>query len=294
MTDSPLFPPSAPAPILPIAAAALLGGAVLGGGYWLADRSLDRQIEQRLEQGIIQLTGVPADCARANGRFFSPRIQIQDCQINNVPGFPSGYLLQVGTIDLESRNLRRKPPEIDRLTLQNLTLNLDIKADLSPQNLLNPKALFPINLGEALAGVDAGSDRSGDQPSTSPETDNTEAQAEAQTDLQTETSPEAAPDPANPSFTIKQLQIQNITATLQIQAPLFNPSHQFQLDDITLTEVTAENLEAKIFAALREEVSTELQVMLGDEAAVVGQKALEILVPVLRRSLEAYLLGLPF
>lgn len=290
MTDSPLFPPSAPAPILPIAVAALLGGAVLGGGYWFADRSLDRQIEQRLEQGITKLTGVPADCARANGRFFSPRIQIQDCQIDNIPGFPSDYLIKVGTIDLESRNLRQKPATIDRLTLQNVSLNLDIKADLSPQNLLNPKALFPINLGEAFAGVD----RSGDQPSSSPEAGN----AEAQTDRPAETSPEntaeSAPDPAKPSFTIQQLQIQNITATLQIQAPLFTPSRQFQLDDITLTEVTAENLEAKIFAALREEVSTELQVMLGDEAAVVGQKALEILVPILRRSLEAYLLGLPF
>ncbi|MGA1625552.1 MAG: hypothetical protein ACO4AJ_08005 [Prochlorothrix sp.] len=271
-------------PLVPILGAALLGGVALGGGYWLAARSLDRQVEQRLEQGMTRVIGATADCHRANGQFFSPKIQVQGCQINNLTGFSSPYLLRVEQIEIESQGLRQQPVTIDQLSLQDVALNLDIKADLSPQNLLNPKALLPINLGEALATISTIDPESRPNP-----------ELDIELSLESEVQPETNGNPGpEPSFRIQKLQIQNISVTLTLQSPLLNPSRQFQLDDIILTNVTSDTLETQIFAALREEVSAELQVMLGDEAAVLGKRALELLLPILRRSLEAYLLGLPF
>ncbi|KKJ01032.1 hypothetical protein [Prochlorothrix hollandica] len=285
---------ASPLSLSTIVGAALASGVILGGGYWFADRSLDRQVEQRLEQAVTTATGANADCAQANAQFFSPNIQFQDCQLDNLEGFASAYLLKVQTVDLESSSLLASTVVLDRLTLNGVDLHLDIKADLSLQNLLNPKAFLPINLGEALASLGRSS------PNPPP------ASAPGDPSPTDPVAPTAAPTPANqptdpaaatngtPQFAITQLQIQNITATLQIQAPLLSRSRQFQLDDITLTDVTSENLEQQIFAALQEELSAEVQALLGTEAADLGKQALQLLLPLLQRSLQAYLLGLPF
>lgn len=289
--------PASPLSLSTIVGAALASGVILGGGYWFADRSLDRQVEQRLEQAVTTATGANADCAQANAQFFSPNIQFQDCQLDNLEGFASAYLLKVQTVDLESSSLLASTVVLDRLTLNGVDLHLDIKADLSLQNLLNPKAFLPINLGEALASL--GRSSPNPPPASAPgDPSPTDPAAPTVTPTAAPTTANQPTDPAatngTPQFAITQLQIQNITATLQIQAPLLSRSRQFQLDDITLTDVTSENLEQQIFAALQEELSAEVQALLGAEAADLGKQALQILLPLLQRSLQAYLLGLPF
>lgn len=271
-----------------IAGGLLLAGGLAGGGYWLADRTLDRQVEQWIEAKILATIGTTANCEGADAQFFRPLITLDNCQLDNLPGFPSPYLVKVGRVEIESQQFRPglprpkgQPMAIDRLTLVNVDLHLDLKADLRPQNLLNPTGLVSLNLGEALGTLKGSGDQGAGadpEPSPGPTVPSPPASSDSP-------SPGAGTSGAGaPRFAIGLLEIRTIKATVTLPAALPSPPRSLNPADVVLNDVNQDTLAPEVLGALR----ADLQGAIAEDLAVAGRQALGLLLPLIQQGLQNY------
>jgi hypothetical protein len=244
---------------LPLLGGVIVVGATLGGGYFLLDQFLDRQAKEHFEQKITAKTGAAANCEKADVQLFKGIVTFNNCTVSNLPSFPSPYLVKITALTFQARSFQK---EIKELTLEGLDLRVDVQANFSLQNLLNPQAIFPINLLEALSHIQELQETQGNQP----------AQGE---------------------FKIDRMALKNMMLTVDVQNL---GQKQLPLQDILLTDVTHENLSEKLGAELKGQLNTALQAWFQEEGQTFSQQMLNQLLPILQQSLNGQSLngqGLP-
>ncbi|MEL7039514.1 MAG: hypothetical protein AAFO04_28470 [Cyanobacteria bacterium J06592_8] len=207
-----------------------VGGLLFGVDTWM-----DQQAKQKVEQELSSATGLEVVSAEADVNLLKQQVTIEDIRFANLNSFPSPHLLKIDRIDIKTEGFSIQPLKIETMVIQDIEINLDLQTRINPQSPENP---LKINAQELLKQIKQ--QEKADSSSNEP-------------DLQ-----------------IQQMQFKNIQVKANLKLPLrSNPlTHQFQIPQITLNDVTDENMPEKMSTALKEEILTELQVWLDQQRGV--------------------------
>ncbi len=212
-------------------------GCVLGGLAFGADALLDKYAEQKVEQKLSSATGLEVDCAKADVNVFQKQVNLTDIRLPNLDSFSSQNLLTIGTINAQLEEVNNQPLKIETMVIQDVEMNLDIQTIPNPQN---PQNLMRINAQQLLQQI-----KQSEKP-VNPSPSNTIA---------------ANPSPEEPELQIQQMQFNNIQVQVHLKLPLKpNPiTHSFQIEQITLNDVTDKNMPEKMSAALQDTILVEVK-----------------------------------
>ena len=212
-------------------------GCVLGGLAFGADALLDWYAQQKVEQKLSSATGLEVDCAKADVNVFQKQVNLMDIRLPNLNSFSSPSLVKIGRINAQMEELNDKPLKIEKMVIQDVEINLDIQTSANPQQ---PQYLMRINAQELLQQI---------------------KQSEKTVNSSSPNAIAANPSPEEPELQIQQMQFNNIQVQVHLKLPLKpNPiTHSFQLDQITLNDVTDENMPDKMSAALQDTILVEVQ-----------------------------------
>ena len=217
----------------------IIGGGlilVLGGLIFGLDKFADSKAEIEFEKRLNSKTGLEVDVAKADVNFFKQNVKITDIRFNNVEGFSSDYIFQIASFDIQTKGLMKKPLEIEKMVIQDITVNVDIESDV---NFSKPEDIFKINL-EKL---------SQNNEKSSPNLTNTYQKKE------------------NENVTIDEIQFLNIQCKINLKIPLQSEAikKEFTIEEIILNNVTDDNIQDKLSEVLQEKVLTEVQKLISQE-----------------------------
>ena len=197
-----------------------LGGAAFGLNKF-ADQKAEQEIEQKLSLG----TGLGTDCTKANVNLLQNNVQFMDIKVNNIDGFASPYLFRIKRIEFQAKSLLKTPLEIEKVVIEDVAVNVDVQFN---DNATTPEEIMSINIKKI-------SEKGKKLPSKN--SDKTE-------DLK-----------------IDKMQFNKIKFTIVLQLPGGEKSaitKEFEIDQITLEQVTGKNLPDKLSSALQEKILTEI------------------------------------
>ncbi|MBD2571363.1 hypothetical protein [Anabaena lutea] len=205
----------------------VIAGVVLGvlaiGGNILINQYAQKEVEQGLSDG----TGLKVDCAEANVNLFAQSLKMMDIRFSNLAGFPSPYIFKIGSIEVQAERLNAKPLNFEMMIIKDVEINIDGKFSNNPAQ---PQNMIHINVQEMQQKANNGG--STKKSSTS-----------------------------QPELIIQQMRFQNIQVNINAQLPLqSNPvKEQFQIQEISLSDLTNENLPKKLSTALQEQILMEVK-----------------------------------
>ncbi len=197
----------------------VIAGCTFGGLAFAADAFVDNMAKKQIEEKLSTNTGLAVDCTKADVNLLQQSVKVTDIRSSNVEQFPSPHLFTIGGIEIESKGLNSKPLQINKMVIQDVTMNLDIKASGNPGQGQNAMEVNVQNLS---------------QPTPS--------------------------DSQKPEILIEQMDFNNISINVNAEVPLVGEglSQTFQIGQLTLINVTSDNMQEKLVAALQTAISSEM------------------------------------
>ena len=212
----------------------IIGGFVVGGVILgvvvIGGNSLINQYAQReIEKGISDGTGLKVDCAEADVNLFAQSIKIRDIRVTNLEGFPSTYIFKIGGIDIQAERLNANQLNYQMMIIKNVDINIDVKFSNNPAQ---PQNMLRMNVQEMQQKADSQGSKN-KKKSTKPK----------------------------PDLILQQMLFQNIQVNINAELPFqSNPiQEKFQIPEISLRDITNENLPNKLSTALQEQISVEVK-----------------------------------
>jgi hypothetical protein len=197
----------------------------LGGAAFGLDKFADQKAEQEIEQKLSLGTGLGTDCTKANVNLLQNNVQFMDIKVNNIDGFASPYLFRIKRMEVQAKSLLKTPLEIEKVVIEDVAVNVDVQFN---DNATTPEEMMSINIKKI-------SEKGKNLPSKN--SDKTD-------DLK-----------------IAQMQFNKINFTIFLQLPGGGKSaitKEFEINQITLEQVTGNNLPDKLSSALQEKILTEI------------------------------------
>ncbi|MEY3870043.1 MAG: hypothetical protein RLZZ338_3934 [Cyanobacteriota bacterium] len=199
---------------------------VLGGAAFGLDKFADQKAEQEIEQKLSLGTGLATDCTKANVNLLQNNVQFMDIKVNNIDGFASPYLFRIKLMEVQAKSLLKTPLEIEKIVIEDVAVNVDVQSN---NNATTPESMMAINLKQL-------SEKGKNAPSQDSE----------------------KPD----DLKINQMQFKNIKFTINLRLPgggeKKSITKEFDINQITLEQVTGKNLPDKLSSALQEKILTEI------------------------------------
>ncbi len=209
---------------------AIAVSAIMGLGF-AADAWIDHKAQQTVEQKLSLATGLTVKCAQADVNLLKQQVTIKEIRFANLNSFTSPHLFNIDRLYLQAQKLNEEPLNIETMVIQDVEINLDIKAHVNSQS---SEEMMQINAQELIQNIQQ------------QEQNNNNSSPTEEAELQ-----------------IQQMEFNNIQVKAHLQLPpqsKSNPiTHQFQLQQVTLNDVTDQNMSDKMSAALQNEILAELQ-----------------------------------
>ncbi len=198
----------------------------LGGAAFGLEKFVNQKAEQEIEQKLSLGTGLATYCTKAKVNLLQNNVHFMDIKVNNMEDFSSPYLFRINSIDVQAKSLLKQPLEIEKIVIEDVAVNVDVQFK---NNATTPEAMMAINLQQL-------SEKGKNAPSQDSE----------------------KPEDLN----INQMQFKKIKFTINLLLPgggQKNPiTKEFEINQITLEQVTGKNLPDKLSAALQEKILTEI------------------------------------
>ena len=235
----------------------IIGGFVVGGVILgvvvIGGNSLINQYAQReIEKGISDGTGLKVDCAEADVNLFAQSIKIRDIRVTNLEGFPSTYIFKIGGIDIQAERLNANQLNYQMMIIKNVDINIDVKFSNNPAQ---PQNMLRMNVQEMQQKADSQGSK---KKSTKPK----------------------------PDLILQQMLFQNIQVNINAEVPFqSNPiQEKFQIPEISLRDITNENLPNKLSTALQEQISVEAKKRLTQKNTPQLNQILKLLVGLMQHN----------
>jgi len=198
----------------------------LGGAAFGFEKFVNQKAEQEIEQKLSLGTGLATDCTKANVNLLQNNVHFMDIKVNNMEGFSSPYIFRINSIDVQAKSLLKQPLEIEKIVIEDVAVNVDVQFN---NNATTPESMMAINLKQL-------SEKGKNAPSQDSE----------------------KPDDLN----INQMQFNNIKFTINLRLPGGENktpiTKEFEINQITLEQVTGKNLPDKLSSALQGKILTEI------------------------------------
>ena len=197
-----------------------------GGAAFAFQKFVNQKAEQEIEQKLSLGTGLATDCTKANVNLLQNNVHFMDIKVNNMDGFSSPYLFLIKSIEVQAKSLLKQPLEIEKIVIEDVAVNVDVQFN---NNATTPESMIAINLKQ----LSKEGKKSPSQDSEKPEEVN-----------------------------INQMQFNKIKIRINLGLPGGEKNtpitKEFEINQITLEQVTGKNLPDKLSSALQEKILTEI------------------------------------
>lgn len=197
----------------------VVAGCALGGLAFAADAFIDNMAKKQIEEKLSTNTGLEVNCAKTDVNLLQQSVKVTDIRSSNVETFPSSHLFTIGGIEIESKGLNSKPLQIEKMVIQDVAMNLDIKVSGNPR----------------------------------------QGQEAMEVNMQQLSQPTAS-NSQEPEMLIEQMDFNNIQINVNAEVPFLGEglSQTFQIGQLTLMDVTSNNMQEKLATALQTAISSEI------------------------------------